>query len=104
MAKTKLTSADEKFIQNFINFDGKLNFGTDPIFRKNEYSEEEFEVCPICAACIDFVREVEGAFQSESTLKSISPALTLGNAVQSFDRARYIIMKMNPAAYYGIID
>ncbi len=106
MAKVKLTPADNKFIAKFLNADGQLNFDAKTITRRNPYTGEEFELDPICAAAIDFVFEVEPALcsQNESALRKISPHLKLSNAVQNFDRARYIVAKLNPRAYMGILD
>ena len=104
MAKTKLTPADEKFIAKFLNADGKLSFDAATITRRNRFTGETFEVDPICAKAIDFVLAVESAFGSEVALKRIAPALTKGNAVQSFDRARMLVLKLNSEAYMGILD
>lgn len=100
----KLTSADNKFIAKFLNGD-KLDFDSNVTFtRLNEFTGETAELDPICAAAFDFIKKVEGALENKAELKKISPALTLGNAVQSFDRARYLIMKMNLTAYYTLLD
>lgn len=104
MAKTKLTPADEKFIAKFLNFDNKIDFNAGQIIRSNRFTGEAFEVDPISDAAISFVFKVEGAFHNEAALKRISPALTVGNAVQSFGRAKMIVLKMNPRAYMGLLD
>lgn len=104
MAKTKLTPADEKFIAKFLNPNCTINFDAATIKRSNRFTGKEYEVDPISAAAIDFVNKVEGAFGNEVTLKRISSALTLGNATQSFDRARMLVLKMNSEAYMGILD
>lgn len=105
MAKTKLTPADEKFIAKFLNFNNQIDFDATKTFtRSNRFTGETFEVDPICAACIDFIFSVESAFGNEARLKRISPALTTGNAVQSFDRARMIVLKLSSEAYMGILD
>jgi hypothetical protein len=100
----KLTPADEKFIAKFLNFDGRIDFNAEKIIRSNRFTGETFEVDPVSAAAIDFVFKVEGAFHNEAALKRICPALTVGNAVQSFDRARMIVLKMNSRVYSGILD
>ncbi len=104
MAKTKLTPADEKFIAKFLNFDNKIDFNVENIVRSNRFTGETFDVDPVSAAAIDFVFRVERAFHNEAALKRISPALTVGNAVQSFDRARMIVLKMDSRIYMGILD
>ena len=103
MKKPKLTAADEKFIKDFLNLDEK-DFDTGTIKRSNRFTGEEFEVSPIEARAIDFVYTVEGVFGNEAALKRISPNLTVGNAVQKFDRARMLVLKLNPSAYMGILD
>ena len=105
MAKSKLTPADEKFIAKFLNFDNKIDFNDiSTITRRNRFTGESFEVDPICAVAIDFVFKVETAFHNERALKRICHSLTVGNALQSFDRARMIVLKLNPSAYMGILD
>jgi hypothetical protein len=105
MAKSKLTPADNKFIEKFLNFNKQIDFDATKTFtRRNRFSGETFEVDPVCAAAIDFVFAVESSFGNEARLKQISPALTAGNAIQSFDRARMIVMKLNSSAYMGILD
>jgi hypothetical protein len=106
MAKEKLTPADNKFIEKFLNRDGKLNFDAGVTFkRRNSYSGAEVEVDPICAAAIDFILKVEVAMQcSENALKAVHPDLKMSNAVSNFDRARYIVMKLDGKAYSALLD
>lgn len=104
MAKKKLTPADEKFIAEFLN-GAKLNFSADEkIIRRNRFSGEAAELCPIGAAAYDFVMSVEAAFHNEAALKRINPKLTVRNAVSCFDRARYIVLKLNAPAYMTLLD
>jgi hypothetical protein len=107
--KPKLSPADEKFIAKFIS--DKLDFDTKKITRSNQFSGEEVELDPICAAVFDFVIELEKAMNAsnieehkERNIKRVHPDLTLGNCIQNFDRARFIVMKMNPDAYYALLD
>ena len=105
MAKPKLSPADEKFIAKFFP---NINFDAATITRTNRFTGEEFELDPICAAAIDFVFEVERAMNSgrnaDAALQRIHPALKMTNAVSNFDRARYLVMKLNSKAYMGILD
>ncbi len=106
--KPKLSPADEKFISKFIS--DKLDFDSSKtIIRKNPYSGDKAELDPISAACYDFVISLYDAMDSDSdvrekNVKKVHPDLTLGNMVQMFDRARFIVMKMNPDAYYTLLD
>jgi len=104
MAKTKLTAADEKFVRDFLvvteeDFDANITHR-----RSNRFSGEEFEVDPITAKAIDFVYGVEEVFGNEIALKRISKNLTVGNALQKFDRARMLVLKLDTTAYMGILD
>ncbi len=100
---TKLTEADNKFIRDFLNAKEE-DFNAQNVIRTNRFTGEDFEVSPIVAKAIDFVYTIEGAFGNESRLKRISSNLTVGNAVQKFDRARMLVMKMDSKAYMGILD
>lgn len=104
MAKTKLTPADEKFVRDFLNVTDEDFDATQTFTRSNRFSGEEFEVGPIEAKAIDFVYGVEEVFGNEVALKRISKNLTVGNAIQKFDRARMLVMKLDAVAYMGILD
>lgn len=106
MTKAKLTPADNKFIEKFLNRNGKLNFDADVTFkRKNAYTGVEVEVDPICAVAVDFILKVEVAMQyGDTALKAIHPDLKMSNAVSNFDRARYIVMKLDRKAYSALLD
>ena len=108
--KPKLSPADEKFIAKFIS--DKLDFDSSTILiRKNPYTDEKVELDPISAACYDFAISLYHAMNAsnieehrERNIKRVHPSLTLGNMTQVFDRARYIVLKMNPDAYYTLLD
>jgi len=101
--KTKLTPADEKFIAKFftIDFDAHKTH-----FRSNRFSGEKVEVDPISAAAIDFIFKLEGAInsQSDEAIAKVHPLLKRTNAISNFDRARMLVLKMNPEAYMAILD
>ena len=110
MAKSKkprLNDADQKFLKKFLgdklDFD---SFSTDKITRKNPYSEEVVDSDRISAACYDLAMKLYSAWerQDEIALKKIHPDLRLTNVVQNFDRAKYIVLKMDPDAYYSLLD
>lgn len=110
--KPKLSPADEKFIAKFVS--DKLDFDSSKtIIRKNPYSGDKAELDPISAACYDFIMKLQEFMNSDTEgwsvprselIKSVHPDLTLRNMVQMFDRARFIVMKMNPDAYYTLLD
>lgn len=105
MAKSKLTPADNKFIAKFLNPNGELNFDATPTYkRQNRFTGETFEVDPICAAAIDFVFKIEPYLQNAAALQRINPNLKPSNAISNFDRARYLVLKLDQKAYSGIID
>lgn len=106
-SKPKLNDADQKFLKKFLgdklNFD---SFSTDKITRRNPYSGEVVDIDPISAACYDLAMKLYKAWenQDEVALKKIHPDLRLTNVVQNFDRAKYIVLKMDPDAYYSLLD
>jgi hypothetical protein len=103
MAKEKLTEADKKFITKFF---GEVDFGITDIKRKNRFSGVEISVDPVFAKCFDFVLALEQAMmnRSEAQMQKIHPSLKMTNAVQNFDRARMIALKMDSNAYYELLD
>ena len=105
--KPKLSAADEKFIAKFLNRDGKLDFSTDVIIRKNPISGEKAEIDPICAACYDFVYRLYEAMnmrKNEEEVRKVHPDLKMSNAVQNYDRARYIFRKLDGEGYMKLLD
>ncbi len=103
MAKEKLTEADKKFIAKFF---GVVDFAATDITRSNRFGGGEISVDPVFAKCYDFVLKLEEAMMSrnEAKLKAISPELKMTNAVQNFDRARMIALKMDSSAYMELLD
>jgi len=105
MAKTKekLTEADKKFITKFF---GVVDFNATDITRSNRFGGSKISVDPVFAKCYDFVLQLEQAIsnRSERQLQAISPELKLTNAVQNFDRARMIALKMDASAYMELLD
>ena len=104
MAKKKLTPADEKFIAKFLNVDGKLDFDAKTITRKNKHTEVEVEVDPISAVAIDFALQLEEAIALDKGFNEINPHLKRTNAIQTFDRTRMLVLKLNPKAYMALLD
>lgn len=103
MAKEKLTEADKKFIAKFF---GVVDFTANDITRTNRFGGAPIQVDPVFAKCYDFVLKLEYAInkQTEIAVKLVHPELKLTNAVQNFDRARMIAMKMDSNAYMELLD
>ena len=104
MAKPKLTPADEKFIAKFFS---NLDFDATKVHvRTNPYSGASVELDPISAAAYDFVIKLERVINSrnEVAIKAIHPELKLTNVISNFDRARYLMLKLNPRAYSALLD
>jgi len=105
--KPKLNAADMKFINKFLGDKFTIDsFSTEKITRKNPFSGEIVDIDPISAACYDLAMALYKAYtwQDKDMLKQIHPDLKLTNVVQNFDRAKYIVMKMDPEAYYKLLD
>jgi hypothetical protein len=101
MAKNKLTTADEKFISAFL----KPNFDAKTITRTNSYSGVKIEVDPISAEAIDFTRKVYIALKfGDKSLADINPKLKSTNAISYLNRARLLVLKLNPLIYSVILD
>ena len=104
--KTKLKPADKKFMQSFFKFTER-DFNAEPIRRANSFTGQSFEVDPICAKCIDFVFLMENLINTQN-LNAIQlnyPSIkSIGGAIQKFDRARMIVLKMDSETYMGILD
>jgi len=103
MAKEKLTDADKKFVAKFF---GEVDFNATDIKRRNRFSGVEISVDPVFAKCFDFIFALESAManRSEAQMQKISPTLKMTNAIQNFDRARMIALKMDSNAYMELLD
>jgi len=102
MVKSKLTPADEKFIKEF------LPAGLDEnkkVIRVNSFSGETAELGEVSAAAHDFVKKLECAMEyGENAMARVNPKIKQTNAVSLFDRARYIVMKLDSKAYSTLLD
>ena len=104
--KEKANVADKKFMKTFFKFTDK-DFETTTIYRKNPFSGQLFEVGPICAKCIDFVQKLEPLINGQrlDLIQEAYPSIkSIGGAVQKFDRARHLILKIDSETYMNIID
>ncbi len=106
MAKNKLTPADEKFIIEFLNgAELKKTFKSgQTVTRRNRFSGDAADLDPRSAAAFDFVLQVEPVLQNAAALKRIHPKLTIRNVVSKFDRARFIVMKLDQESYMTLLD
>jgi len=106
MAKEKANVADKKFMTAFFNFTEK-DSDTTPILKENPFSGQVFEVDPICAKCIDFVQELEPLINGQrlDLIQAKYPSIkSIGGAIQKFDRARYLVLKLDSSVYMNILD
>ncbi len=104
MAKRKLTDADNKFVAEFLE-NGYMDKDIKTVFtRRNRFTGVEVELSPISAAAFDFIQKIEPILYDDEALKRIHPKLSSRNAVSKFDRARYIVMKLEPDAYIELLD
>ena len=102
MAKSKLTPADKKFIKEFLQpeilpLDVKL-------VRNNRFTDEPVSVSPTVASAFDFVMKLEPILQNADALKKVHKKLTPRNSISKFDRARYIVLKLDNNAYMALLD
>jgi len=105
-AKVKLNVADNKFLKEFCNLT-ESDFKADPIKRSNKFTGQEFDVDPICEKCIDFIFKLEGLINSRNLARiqaSYPTIKSIGGAIQKFDRARMLVLKMDSEVYMGILD
>lgn len=104
--KSKLNEADNKFLKEFCSLTEE-DFNAETIIRRNRFTGQSFEVDPICSKCIDFVFELEGLINSQrlDLIQSKYPSIkSIGGAVQKFDRARMLVLKMDSEVYMNILD
>ncbi len=107
MAKEKLTEADKKFIAKFF---GEIDFDATEIKRSNPCTSVAIAVDPVFAKCFDFVMKVQSVLGITNDavlsyeLQKIHADLKQTNAIQNFDRARMIALKMDTRAYMELLD
>ncbi len=100
----KLTEADKKFIAKF--FGNKEVDAPKDRMVNNRFSGQAFKVTPLVASIISFIFHLESAMNSgrSNALTLVHPELKPTNAVMNFDRARYLVMKLDSEAYMGVLD
>ena len=93
----KLTAADYKFIEAVI-----VPKITTAGVIVNMFSGHQQVVNPIIKALHDFVMKLSLTDFDLDVL--IDYDVSFGSRIQKFDRARYIIMKLDKQVYYNFID
>lgn len=93
-----VTPADVKFFETYIAPKVKA----DNEFIVNPFSGESKKVDPVIATLTDFVYELSEYSMAPFILKKWG--VPAGRAVQSFDRARYLILKIDRKVYSDFID
>lgn len=92
-----VTPADKKFIEKLVpNFNEKNTIAVNPFSRKR------FETTPLVANLVTFIHDLEYSEFSVEYLKLWG--LSSGQGVQAFDRARMLILKLDPSIYSNVID
>ena len=103
---TKITDADRKFIHAHLSStlieqeNLQLN-GIAPTVR-NPFTGVTMETTPLIAALVRMVMELSYNEFGSNTLAYFG--LTRGNAVQKFDRARYLTQKLDSNVYMQMLD
>jgi hypothetical protein len=100
MSKQKLTAADEKFIEQYIKPKLTEDDGTSHV--TNPFSGESIQTTPLIATIIGMVQDL--AYNDFHPWMISKWGLTKGNAVQKFDRARHIVLKLDSHVYMQILD
>lgn len=93
-----VTPADVKFFETYIA--PKVRADNDSI--ANPFTGASQKVDPVIATLTDFVYELSQYEMAPFILKRWG--VPAGRAVQSFDRARYLILKIDENVYRNFID
>ncbi len=100
----KITPADKKFIiahLQDLGFIGSAENLTKPSVT-NPFSGAVLDANPLEKCLVDFVQNLSDSNFRPDILEGYK--LTQGDAVQKFDRARYLLMKINREMYMAILD
>lgn len=99
-----LTKADQKFISEFIDpIPVRKDCREEPV-AFNHFTGCSYMASPIVSKLVNFVQKLEQAQDNPFILAAINPNLKPSNWVQKFDRARMIILKLDPLVYSNVID
>jgi hypothetical protein len=103
--KVKVTDvknkADQKFIMEFF---GSEFYQEGSVTRQNMFSVQSVEVSKGVGMLVDFIMRVQDIYNNDAACKAFHPKLTARNAISKFDRARYLVMKLDNAAYFALLD
>ena len=94
-------AADKKFITQFFGTD---LFGPEIVLKSNIFSGEQIEVDKGIGMLVDWIHTVQQIYTNANALKRVHKDLTPRNAISKFDRARYLVMKLDSAAYSVLLD
>jgi hypothetical protein len=94
----RVTPADIKFIEKYIV--PKMKHASGSV--RNPMTDNEFETNPLIETLIKFVQELIYSDFSVYTLKEWG--VPSGQKIQLFDRARYLILKLDNNIYMNVID
>lgn len=93
----KVTNADIKFLEEFVYEQGD--------YKTFEGLRGENITCTgFLAGLIKFVFDIEPYLADNMRLQMYHDKLTKRNAIQKFDRARHLILKLDQHAYMTLID
>jgi hypothetical protein len=98
MSKSKLTVADEKFIDQHIT----SHVSDDNTVVGNPFTGEEIGTTPLIATIVWMVQDL--AYEDFQPWVLEKWGLTRGNAYQKFDRAKNIVLKLDSDVYMKILD
>lgn len=101
----KVTPADKKFVEQHLskvieNLEkSEANWKSEV---RNPFSGESIEANPLEKSIVLFVQELSYNEFSPAVLAKYG--ISQGSAVQKFDRARYLLLKINQSMYSAILD
>lgn len=93
-----VTEADHKFVQNVI----AKHMPATASKVVNPFTGYEKYVNPLLAALVYFTQEI--VYSDFSDIKLKKYGIGKGNAYQLYDRARYLILKLDNDLYSNVID
>lgn len=93
-----VTKADIKFLEEFI-----MEQGDEKTF-ENPFSGERVTCTGYLSGLLKFIQDVEGVMYDKQKLFMYHEKLTLKNITSKFDRARYLVQKLDQDVYMKLID
>jgi len=99
----KITAADDKFIAAYLASQIQaIEKSGDTSQVRNPFTGESLDANPLEKSIVDFVQDLSYNEFHPTILAKYN--VSRGSAIQTFDRARYLLLKINQSMYSAILD